>query len=180
MRRSGLIAIKLRKGDELRWVDSSSGSDEIAVVASNGQSIRFKEKDIREMGRNASGVGAIRLKLSVEVVSMDVILSNKEKKFVFTVTENGFGKISDINLYKVQRRSGSGIKTAIINAKTGKLVASRVVEESALGKDLIIISQKGQTIRIPFSSIAKSGRATQGVRIMRLSAGDRIASVSIV
>ncbi len=180
VRRSGLIAIKLKKQDELRWVDSSTGSDEIAVVASNGQSIRFKEKDIRQMGRNASGVGAIRLKPSVEVVSMDVISSNKEKKFVFTVTENGFGKISDINLYKVQRRSGSGIKTAIINAKTGKLVASRVVQESELSKDLIIISQKGQTIRIPFSSVAKSGRATQGVRIMRLSAGDKIVSVSIV
>jgi len=182
VRRSGLIAIKLKKGDELRWVKPSSGADEIMVVAFNGQSIRFKEKDIRSMGRNASGVNAMRLKASVDVVSMDVIpaLKAKESRYILTVTENGFGKMSDLKFYKVQRRSGSGIKTAVINNKTGKLIGAKEVEESASEKDLIIVSRKGQIIRIPISSIAKSGRATQGVRIMRLDASDKIASITII
>jgi len=182
VRRSGLIAINLKKGDELRWVKPSSGSDEITVVAFNGQSIRFKEKDIRSMGRNASGVTAMRLKPSIEVVSMDVIPASKAKgnRYILTVTENGFGKMSDLKFYKVQRRSGSGIKTAIINNKTGKLIGAREIEESVIEKDLIIVSRKGQIIRIPISSIAKSGRATQGVRIMRLDSSDKIASITIV
>ncbi|MFA6097263.1 MAG: DNA gyrase subunit A [Candidatus Paceibacterota bacterium] len=182
VRRSGLIAINLKKGDELRWVKPSGGSDEITVVAFNGQSIRFKEKDIRSMGRNASGVNAMRLKPSVEVVSMDVIPSSKTKdtRYILTVTENGFGKMSDLKYYKVQRRSGSGIKTAIINNKTGKLIGAKEIEESAVEKDLIIVSRKGQIIRIPISSIAKSGRATQGVRIMRLDPSDKIASITVI
>lgn len=182
VRRSGLIAINLKKGDELRWVKPSGGADEITVVAFNGQSIRFKEKDIRSMGRNASGVTAIRLKPSVDVVSMDVIPASKtkENRYILTVTENGFGKMSDLKFYKVQRRSGSGIKTAIINNKTGKLIGAKEIEESVIEKDLIIVSRKGQIIRIPISSIAKSGRATQGVRIMRLDSSDKIASITII
>lgn len=182
VRRSGLIAINLKKGDELRWVKPSGGTDEITVVAFNGQSIRFKEKDIRSMGRNASGVTAMRLKPNVEVVGMDVIPASKTKgiRYILTVTENGFGKMSDLKFYKVQRRSGSGIKTAIINNKTGKLIGAKEIEESVIEKDLIIVSRKGQIIRIPISSIAKSGRATQGVRIMRLDSGDKIASITII
>lgn len=181
VRRSGLISIKLKKNDELRWVKASSGNDEVMVIASNGQAIRFKEKDIRSMGRNASGVMAMRLKSAANVVSMDIISSgNKGNKFILTLTENGYGKISDLKFYKTQRRSGSGIKTAVINNKTGKLVGARTIEEETMAKDLIVVSRKGQIIRTPLSSIAKSGRATQGVRTMRLDAADKVSSVTIV
>ena len=181
VRRSGLIAIKLKKNDELRWVKSSSGKDNIFIVASNGQSIRFKEKNIRSMSRIASGVKAIKLKASSEVISMNVITdSQKDKRYIFTISENGFGKLSDLKFYKIQNRGGSGIKTAIANSKTGVLVNSKIIDETRLDKDLIIISCKGQVIRTPLAKIAKSGRATQGVRIMRLKNDDKISSVAIV
>jgi DNA gyrase subunit A len=181
VRRSGLIAIKLKKGDELRWVKPSGGEDNIFIVASNGQSIRFKEKNIRSMGRTASGVRAIKLKPSSEVISMSVVAdSEKNKRHIFTISENGFGKLSDLKFYKIQNRGGSGLKTAIVNSKTGILVNSKIIDETQLDKDLIIISCKGQVIRTPLAKIAKSGRATQGVRIMRLKDGDKISSAAIV
>ena len=181
VRRSGLIAIKLKDGDELRWVKASVGKDDIAIVASGGQSIKFREKDIRAMGRTASGVGAIKLKPSTYVVSMDVVSdSSKEKNYILSVSENGFGKLSDLKFYKTQRRGGSGIKTAIVNSKTGTVIGSRIISESQLEKDLIIISRKGQVIRIPLASVAKSGRATQGSKIMRLGSGDKISSIAVV
>lgn len=180
VRRSGLIAIKLKKDDELRWVDSTSGKDEITIVTSKGQSIRFKEKDIRPMGRTASGVIAIRLKPASKVISMNVVSESSKKNYILTVTENGYGKLSELKFYKVQRRGGSGIKTAVINPKTGIVVGSQIVKEEQFDKDLIIVSRKGQIIRIKLSAVAKLGRATQGVRIMRLSSGDKVASVTIV
>ncbi len=181
VRRSGLIAVKLKKGDELRWVRSSNGNNNVIIASSGGQSIRFKEKDIRSMGRSASGVKAIKLKPASKVISMDVVFdSKKEKKYIFTISENGFGKLSDLKFYKIQHRGGSGIKTAIINAKTGSLVSSRVISEDQLSEDLLLISRKGQVIRTPFSNIAKSGRATQGVRVMRLSSEDKVSSIAVV
>jgi len=181
VRRSGLIAIKLKKDDELRWVKASSGKDNVIIVSSNGQSIRFKEKDIRSMGRSASGVNAIRLKSGGKVIGMDVISdSGKEKNYIFTMSENGFGKLSDLKFYKIQKRSGSGIKTAVVNSKTGAIVSSKIISESQFSRDLMIVSRKGQIIRIPLSSVAKSGRATQGVRIMRLDSGDKVSSATVV
>jgi len=179
VRRSGLIAINLKKDDRLIWVKASAGNDEVMVVTSGGQAIRFKEKDVRPMGRSASGVTAIKLKDGAKVVGMGIISKvESQKKFVFTIAENGFGKISDLGLYKVQNRGGSGIKTAVLTPKTGALVSASVVNEDDIKGDLMIISRKGQIIRIPFGSVAKSGRATQGVRIMRLGAGDAIASAT--
>lgn len=181
VRRSGLIAIKLKTNDELRWVKASRGKDEIEIVTSGGQSIKFKEKDIRGMGRTASGVKAIKLKLSTCVVSMDIVSDlEKEKNYILSISENGFGKLSDLKFYKTQHRGGSGIKTAIVNSKTGTIVGSRIISENQLEKDLIIISRKGQVIRIPLASVAKSGRATQGSRIMRLGDGDKISSIAVV
>lgn len=177
VRRSGLIAINLKKDDQLIWVKASSGADEVMVMASNGQAIRFKEKDVRPMGRSAAGVTAIKLKSAATVVGMDVVAKeDKQGKFVFTLTENGFGKLSELKLYKVQNRGGSGTKTAVLTAKTGKLVSASVAKEEDTKQDILIISRKGQVIRTPFGSVAKSGRATQGVRIMRLGAGDAVAS----
>lgn len=183
VRRSGLIAIGLKGDDSLIWVKASGGKDEIMVMSSDGQSVRFKESDVRPMGRTAAGVTAMKLKRDAKVVGMGVIGTDKEdveKKFVFSITEKGFGKISELKLYKVQRRGGSGIRTAMLSDKTGRLVSAYIAKESKLQKDLLIISRKGQIIRIPFGSVAKSGRATQGVRIMRLAAGDTIASATTV
>lgn len=181
VRKSGLIAIKLKKQDELRWVKSSSGKDAVVIVTSSGQSIRFKEKDIRPMGRSASGVGAIRLKPSSRVISMDIVAdSQKGKNYILTIAENGFGKLSDLKFYKIQRRNGSGIKTAVINPRTGTIINSQIVKEEQLAKDLIIVSKKGQVIRIALSGVAKLGRVTQGVRIMRLDTDDNVSSVTVI
>ena len=183
VRRSGLIAIKLDKGDELKWAKPSSSQDEIILVTKKGQSIRFKEKDVRAMGRTAAGVRGIRLKKEDQVVGMDIIeKENKrqtaDKKNLLILTENGFGKRTDLKYYKIQKRGGSGIKTAKITQKTGEIVVSRALESNL--EDLIAISQKGQVIRTKLKDISVLGRATQGVRIMRLDKGDKVASVACI
>jgi DNA gyrase subunit A len=181
VRRSGLIAINLKKGDALTEVKKSAGEDEIILVTKKGQSIKFKEKKIRGMGRTASGVRGMRLKKGDEVIGMDVIKSQilslksqKLKEYLLVVTENGYGKRTDLKEYKLQGRGGSGIKTAKITSKIGDLIASMVLTSE---EDLIAISQKGQVIRIKINQITKLGRATQGVRIMKLEQGDKVASV---
>ena len=180
IRRSGLIAISLKKGDALKGVRKTTGNDDIILVTKRGQSIRFQEKDARAMGRQAAGIRGIRLKKGDEVIGMDVIESAKlkEKQYLLVVTENGYGKRTDLKEYKKQGRGGSGIKTAQITQKTGNLVASMVL--SGQEEDLIVISQKGQVIRTKVGSIAKHGRATQGVRIMRLDSGDKVASAACI
>ena len=181
VRCSGLIAIKLDKNDELRWVKVTSGADEIISVTKKGQSIRFKEKDVRSMGRNAAGVRGIKLRKGDEVVSMEMIKlkkseSGSQKQELLVVTENGYGKKTDLKQFKVQRRGGSGIRAAQVTAKTGQIVAAKILEPDE--EDLIIISQKGQVIRTSLGSISSLGRATQGVRIMRLEAGDKATSAT--
>ncbi|MCK4520863.1 DNA gyrase subunit A [Candidatus Parcubacteria bacterium] len=192
VRRSGLIAINLKKGDSLRSVNRTSGHDEIAFVTKKGQSIRFKEDNVRPMGRTAAGVTGIRLKGDDELIGMDVIhpvkLSRKFsghlakrgfnrvkiQNYLLVVSENGYGKRTDLKEYRLQTRGGSGIKTANITEKTGDLVASKVL--SGEEEDLIVISRKGQIIRTPVNSISIISRSTQGVRIMRLDKGDKVAS----
>ena len=184
VRKSGIIAIKLEKGDTLKKVVKTSGQDDIILATKNGVSIRFKEKDIRPMGRSAAGVKGIRLKKGDEVIGMDVISSvnkdqsdsKKTRQYFLIVMENGYGKRTDISQYKVQGRGGSGIKTANITPKTGKIILSCILDDSSETEDLIVISQKGQVIRTETKSISVLGRATQGVRIMRLDAGDKVAS----
>ncbi|OGZ32053.1 MAG: hypothetical protein A3H00_00420 [Candidatus Portnoybacteria bacterium RBG_13_40_8] len=183
VRRSGLIAIKLDKGDELKWAKPSSGQDEIILVTNLGQSIRFKEKDIRPMGRGAAGVRGIRLKKDDKIVGMDMVIANSKQstansKNLLIITENGFGKKTELKHYRIQKRGGSGIKTAKITNKTGKIVAGRVLEEES--EDLIAISQKGQVIRMKLKDIRAAGRTTQGVKIMKLTKDDRVASVACI
>jgi len=207
VRRSGLIAILLREGDLLKKVCKTGGEDDIILVTKNGKAIRFKEKDIRPMGRGAAGVRGIRLgkepariapattsKMLAgaggdEVIGMDVITKSKIKnqkskinEFLLVVTENGYGKRTELKEYRLQKRGGTGIKTAKIISKTGNLVASKVI--SVFGpqtpEDLIVISQKGQVIRIKISQISRLSRATQGVRIMKLEAGDKVASATCI
>ncbi len=185
VRRSGIIAMKLKSADELRWAKITSGDDEIILATSRGQAIRFKESKIRPMGRAAAGVRGIRLKKSDSVVGMEMIsksqISNlKSQSRLLIVMENGFGKTTKLKEYKVQGRGGSGIKTAKITPKTGPVVQAVVLDEESEGRDLMVISAKGQIIRTSIKSVPTLGRATQGVRIMRLNAGDKIASAAIV
>jgi DNA gyrase subunit A len=183
VRRSGLIAIKLKDGDRLEWVKPSTGNDEIILVTSLGQAIRFKEKNVRPMGRAATGVRGIRLKGKDEVVGMDVIdptLITKNLLDLIVVMENGFGKRTNLKNYKVQGRGGSGVKTAKVTPKTGKIISAQVAS-SKDERDLIIISKFGQVIRLPFKSVSILGRATQGVRLMRFKeTDDRASSVTFV
>src|SRR3989338_664785 len=186
VRKSGIISIKLDKGDVLKKVVKTSGNDDIILATKNGIAIRFKEKDIRAMGRSAAGVKGIRIKKGDEVIGMDVITANdKETKegkkatsYLLVVMEHGYGKRTEISQYKTQGRGGSGIKTANITSKTGGIVLSFILSDSVGDEDLIVISQKGQVIRTATKSISVLGRATQGVRIMKLEPGDKVASGS--
>ncbi len=183
VRKSGIIAIGLKGDDELRWVKPSSGADEIMLSTEDGQAIRFKETDIRAMGRSAAGVTGVRLKKEDHVISMDIITKEMEgqNREVLVVTEHGLGKKTPVKDYKVQKRAGSGIKTVKITAKTGKIVSMAILTpEDAETKDLLIISKQGQTIKTPLKTISTLGRATQGVKIMRLADGDTVASAAVV
>lgn len=181
VRRSGLIAITLKKGDLLKWVRPTFGKDDVVVVTRAGQAIRFGEKDVRPMGRNAGGVRSIKLKKKDdEVVGMDVIATADadlvKKAEMLVMMENGYGKRTPLKEYKRQHRGGSGIKTAKVTAKNGSVVMTKILtgEES----EIIAISRKGQVIRTEISAIPTLGRATQGVRIMKLSEGDKLASIT--
>ncbi len=185
VRRSGLIALKMRDDDALIWAKPTSGKDEIQLITANGQAIRFKESDVRPMGRNASGVMGIRLKKGDTVVGMGVMSTDKEqlKKYqVISVMANGYGKRTPLSLYKVQARGGSGIKTAKVTSKTGTLTNAYVMNSETMSdRDILIISAKGQVIRLPFKSVNELGRDTQGVRLMCFKEeNDSVACVSWV
>ncbi|MFH1583338.1 MAG: DNA gyrase subunit A [Candidatus Falkowbacteria bacterium] len=186
VRRSGLIAIKIKDDDLLIWAKPTDGNDHIELVTAQGQAIRFKESDVRDMGRNAAGVRGIRLKKKDDtVVGMGVIKNDKEKikKYqLLAISEHGFGKRTPIGLYKVQGRGGSGIKTAKVTFKTGKLISAFVVNAEVMAdKDMIIISEKGQVIRLTFKTVSQLGRDTQGVRLMRFKEiSDKVACVTWV
>lgn len=185
VRRSGLIAIKIKNDDRLIWCKPSSGNDHICLITANGQAIRFAEKDVRDMGRNAAGVRGIKLRKGDIVVGMGVVKNEKgsqQNYQILTIMENGYGKKTNLNLYKLQGRGGSGTRTAKVTEKTGKIRNAFVVDKDRMeGKDLIIISDKGQVIRLSYKSVNELGRDTQGVRIMRFKDDDdSVASVSYV
>ncbi len=180
VRRSGLIAINLDKGDTLGWVKPTSGSDEIVITTAQGQAIHFKEADVRAMGRNAAGVRGIKLKKDDKVVGMDSVLKNQKGNQLLIISENGFGKRTDLKFYKIQKRGGSGIKTSSVTTKTGKLVAAKVVNTDDIEIDMLITSAQGQIIRIPLKSVSALGRATQGVRIMKPNAGDKVSAMTVL
>lgn len=183
VRRSGLIAIKLKNDDRLKWAKPTTGQQEVSLISRKGQSIRFKESDVRAMGRAASGVRGIRLKGKDQVVGMGVIEPSQAKELqILNIMENGFGKRTDLKNYKIQKRGGSGVRTAKITAKTGEIVSALIVnEKDLLTQDIIVISRKGQVVRMPFKSVNVLGRDTQGVRLMRFKAsGDSVASLSVI
>ncbi len=182
VRKSGLIAIKLKGEDNLEWVKPSGGKNDIIIATQKGAAIRFKEKNIRAMGRAASGVRGIRLKENDQVICMDVIDPSNASLELFTISENGLGKRTALNQYRVQGRGGSGIKSTKISTKTGDLVHARVADKvESKDRDLIIMSNKGQVIRLPYKSVNTSGRTTQGVKLMRFKAtGDKVSNVEMV
>ncbi len=181
VRRSGLIAINLKGDDRLEWVKPTVGSDDIVLITSNGQAIRFKEKNLRPMGRSAAGVRGIRLKKEDQVVGMDLVLGGKpgKEEQLLVVMDQGFAKRSTLTEFKVQGRGGSGIKCAKITSKTGEVVASMIVSKQSEEEDIIVISEKGQVIRLPLKSVPILGRATQGVRVMRFKLdADKVANIT--
>jgi len=188
VRRNGIAAIKLGKparnaahsaaggGDELKFVELVSKGDCIILASKKGQSITFKESDVRVMGRTAGGVRGMKLKSGDEIVGAGVIKSKDKTQCLMTISEKGFGKKTGIKNYRLQKRGGSGIKTAKVAKKTGELMTAKVINPEF--QEVIAISQKGQVIRTPLSGIPSLGRQTQGVRIMKLKEGDSIASLT--
>ena len=186
MRASGLIAMKLKKNDELCWVKATGGKDQILLVSHNGKSIRFKEEDVRPMNRDTMGVKGINLKKGDFVVSAETFPSrgkrpdDKRRKFfrhVLTVTENGMGKRSPLSQYPIQKRGGVGVKVANITPKTGKVVLTQLVTHR--NRQLIMTSKKAQVIKLPIKNIPTLGRDTQGVILMRFSKkGDQVAAAT--
>ena len=175
IRRSGIIAIRLQKGDLLKWVRLSGGKDEIILTTKLGQSIRFKESYARPMGRAAAGVRGIRLKKADEVAGFDVIKEVNAK--VLVVMANGFAKQTALKEYRLQSRGGSGIKTANITPKTGHIVSAHITTDE---EEIFALSAKGQMIRTDLKSVRTTGRSAQGVKIMNLNQGDRLAGTVII
>ena len=175
VRQSGLIAINLDTGDELKWIRMTTGEDEVIISTSQGQAIRFHESDARPMGRVSRGVRGIRLRAGDQVIGMDIV---EDDSFVFVISEFGYGKRTKVSQFTAHKRGGVGIRSAVVNKKTGQLVGVKTLK----GKDqeIIIISTAGQTIRLGLKNIPALGRATQGVRIMRLNQGDSVASLALV
>jgi DNA gyrase subunit A len=174
VRGSGLIAINLDAGDELKWIRFSNGDNEVVISTSMGQAIRFHEKDVRPMGRVSRGVRGIRLRPGDNVIGMDLVEDNSS---IFVISELGYGKRTKVSQFTAHARGGVGIRSAVVNSKTGKLVGVASLTEEA--NEVIIISMQGQTIRLGLKNIPELGRATQGVRIMRLNDGDSVASLAL-
>jgi DNA gyrase subunit A len=178
VRKSGMIAIKLAAGDELPWARKAGFQDQGMRVTEMGKGIRFQQTEVRPMGRSARGVRGIRLKADDRVVDMGII-KDETKDCILVIMENGIGKATLAKQYRLQSRGGGGVKTASISSKTGKLVSGKTIQTDRQA-DIIIISKHGQTIRMSLDEVPKQGRATQGVRLMKMSDKDYVASVSII
>lgn len=176
VRSNGLITIKLDPGDELKWVKPTTGKNDIIISTSAGQAIRFNEADVRAMGRSAMGVRGMRLRPKDEVVGMDIVTDPKQK--LIAVSANGYGKSTLVANFPTHKRGGVGIKVAAVTAKTGPIVAVHTLDPEA--SEVIMMSSNGQAIRVAVKDIPTLGRATQGVRIMRMAEGDTVASIGIV
>lgn len=172
-RQNGVNAITIREGDQLIEAKLTNGNNEVILAAKNGKAIRFNEDTVRPIGRTGTGVKAITIEGDDEVVGM-VCVEKGTKEDILVVSENGYGKRTDLDDYRITNRGGKGVKTLQITEKTGKLVAIKSVSDD---NDLMIINRSGVTIRIPVSDIRVAGRATQGVKVINLRNNDAIASV---
>jgi DNA gyrase subunit A len=176
VRSSGLIAINLDDGDELKWIRMTSGEDEVVISTAGGQAIRFHESDARPMGRVSRGVRGIRLRADDHVIGMDIV---EEGSSIFVISEYGYGKRTKIAQFTAHKRGGVGIRSAVVNSKTGKLIGVKALSGED-HQEVILISSSGQTIRLGLKDIPGLGRATQGVRIMRLNDKDKVVSLALV
>lgn len=176
VRSSGLISINLDEGDELKWIRMTEGDNEVVISTSQGQAIRFHERDVRPMGRVSRGVRGIRLRSDDHVIGMDIV---EEGSSIFVISKYGYGKRTKVSQFTPHARGGVGIRSAVVNNKTGSLIGVKTLNESD-DQEVIIISCQGQTIRLGIKDIPALGRATQGVRIMRLNDGDEAASLALV
>jgi DNA gyrase subunit A len=174
LKADGIIAIKMREGDELVGVKHSSGNDDVLMVSRAGQAIRFAEQDVRPMGRDASGVQGMRMRSGDEVISINIAQSDAD---LLVVTENGYGKRTRIDEYPRKGRGGMGVKTVQLTEAKGKLAGARVVRE---GYQVMLISNAGTVIRIPVEDVKRLGRATQGVIVMRLREGEQVSALAPV
>ncbi len=177
VRRSGIIALNLKKGDTLVSANLAESADTVSIVTAKGQSIRFEAEDVREMGRTAGGVRGISVKKGDRVVSAEVIPATARDASLLIIMSKGYGKRTKMSEYKVQGRGGSGIKTAEVTAKTGEIIGGKIVSGDLEGEELVVVSKKGQVIRTSVKEISLLSRATQGVRIMKMREGDSIASM---
>jgi len=175
VRSSGLIAINLDEGDELKWIRMTTGDNEVVISTSQGQAIRFHEKGARPMGRVARGVRGIRLRPGDRVIGMDIV---EEGSDIFVISKYGYGKRTKVAQFTPHARGGVGIRSAVVNDKTGELIGVKTLVSD--DEEVIIISSQGQTIRLGLANIPALGRATQGVRIMRLNDGDEVTSLALV
>lgn len=176
VRTSGLIAINLDEGDELKWIRMTNGDNEAVISTSHGQAIRFHEKDVRPMGRVSRGVRGIRLRTGDQVIGMDIVQPGSS---IFVISQSGYGKRTKVAQFTAHARGGVGIRSAVVNSKTGKLIGVKTLTGED-DQEVIIVSSQGQTIRLGLKDIPELGRATQGVRIMRLNDGDEVVSLALV
>ena len=176
VRRTGMIAIKLRDGDRLDWVDAIGDEFSIQIVTKQGKSIRFMESDVRCQGRVASGVTGIKLKKGDEVIAMVTSKSDDDKLLV--LMENGLGKSTPLSSYRIQKRGGTGIKAANVTSKTGNVVGAVILKD--VDGDILMMSKNGVTLRLSVNDIPNQGRSTQGVYLMRLSEGDSVVTLSFI
>jgi DNA gyrase subunit A len=176
VRSSGLIAINLDDGDELKWIRMTNSDNEVVISTSQGQAIRFHEKDVRPMGRVSRGVRGIRLRSGDKVIGMDIV---EEGSSIFVISKYGYGKRTKVAQFTSHARGGVGIRSAVVNTKTGDLIGVKTLSDDD-GQEVIIVSSQGQTIRLGLKDIPQLGRATQGVRIMRLNGTDEVVSLALI
>lgn len=176
IRTNGLIAIKLDDGDELRWIKKTTGENDVIVSTSAGQAVRFNESDARPMGRAARGVRGVRLRPNDCVVGMDIV--DNDKLSLLVISQNGYGKATKVANFPSHKRGGVGIKAAVVTAKTGPIISVRTLDPEA--SEVLLISNKGQAIRVGLKDIPTLGRTTQGVRIMRMGENDKVSSIGLM
>ena len=178
VRRNGIIAISLDEEDELITTLITKENDSVILTSKEGQSIRFFEKDVRQMGRSAGGVTAMKLGKKNDIIVGGDVISSDETCNLLVLTEKGYGKMTDIDEYKIQKRAGSGIKTIKITEKTGKLVSAKIVREG--DTELLAMTKNSIALKTEIKSISKLSRDTQGVRIMSPREGDSVASLNVL
>ena len=177
IRKTGIIAINLDEKDYLIGAQLSDGASEISMVTAKGKSIRFKENEVREMGRSAGGVRGIKIKSDDKVVSLELLPQGTTGK-LFCIMSHGYGKSTSLKEYGLQSRGGSGLLAAKVTPKTGDIVLVKLLDDKT--QDILLSSQSGQVIRMPIKSIPTTGRTTQGVILMRLNSGDQVSAVSVI